>query len=235
MKNQRSSAKRIASFLVAAATLGLASAHAIPQVTMGTFNAGSSGHYRADPNVELEHVLANYALGKSTDGTWFGTFCIERNEYFTPGDTYDVVLNNGSVNGGESGAVNGKDIISNATAYLYEQFAIGSLIGFVYGNATHAAQLQNTFWELEGETSGPDDFGSFLALAQSIANWSADYTGSAVKAMNLTQTKNGVTTLHQDQLVYLGHANVPDSGSSIALLFLGVAGLAAIRRQIARR
>lgn len=232
MNIQQSSLKRLASTLIAAASLGLASAHAIPQVTMGTFDAGSSGNYRANPNTELEYVLDHYAAGKSTDGTWFGTFCIEFNEYFNPGHTYDVALNNGSVNGGQSGAVAGKDIISVATAFLYEQFARGTLVGFIYGNATHAAQLQNTIWELEGETSGPNDFGTFLALGQSVANWSDNYAGTAVKVMNLT--KNQGASLHQDQLVYVGHANVPDSSSTLALLFLGAAGLAAIRRKFAR-
>lgn len=223
---------RTASLLIAAATLGLSSALAIPQVKMGTFDAGSSGNYRANPNSEFEYILDNYATGKSTDGTWFGTFCIEWNEHFRPGRTYDVALNNGSIKGGESGAIGGKDIISVGTAFLYEQFALGTLTGFVYNNALSAAQLQNTIWELEGETSGPNDFGSFLSLAMGVANWDSNYTGTAVQVMNLT--KRSGTRHYQDQLVYTGKP-VPDTGSTLAMLAFGLSGFALIRRKLGRK
>lgn len=204
---------------------------------MGTFDAGSAGNYRANPNAELEHVIDNYAHGKSTDGTWFGTFCIEFNEYFRNGTTYKAKLNNGSVKGGVSGAVNGKDIISKGTASLYEQFALGTLSGFTYGNKTHARQLQNTIWFLEGEISNPfygAGYGSFLGLAQGIANYSMDYTGSAVQVLNLTKRTNGQRTFHQDQLVYTG-SKVPDTGATLSMLLCGVTGLSYARRRINRR
>lgn len=127
-------------------SVGLSGALAIPQVTLSTFDSGSSGNYRADPNAELEYVIGNYANGLSTDGVWFGTFCMEKNEFFNPGHTYDVVLNDGATNGGKGGVkVGNKDIISKGTAYLYEQFALGTLTDFTYGDSTHASQLQNTF------------------------------------------------------------------------------------------
>ncbi len=218
--------------VVAVVAFGASQAAAVTQVTMGTFDAGSSGHFRADPNPEFESVLSNYALGKSIDGTWFGTFCLERNEYFKPGNVYDVELNNGTISGGESGAVGGKDIISIGTAWLYERFALGTLPGFVYGSLLHAKQLQNTLWELEGELSGPNDFGTFLALAQGVANYQDNYTGSAVRVMNLTS--NGGRKQHQDQLVYVGYQKVPDGGATIAMLFLGLTGLATLRRKTAK-
>ncbi len=226
----------------AVASLGLSSAVAIPQVKMGTFDAGSGGNYRADPNSELDWVISNYALGKSTDGTWFGTFCIEKNEYFNSGGTYEVELNNGAINGGVSGAVGGKDIVSVGTAYLYEQFALGSLSGFNFGDSNissivheSAKQLQNTIWYLEGEITsaaqgyGSAGFGSFLTLAQGIANYADDYTGSAVKVMNLTS--NNGQRVHQDQLVYAG---VPDSGATMSLLALGLLGLSVARRRFGK-
>ncbi len=226
----------------AIASLGLSTAVAIPQVTMRTFDAGSGGNYRADPNSELDWVISNYALGKSTDGTWFGTFCIEKNEYFSNGGTYDVELNNGSINGGVSGAVGGKDIISIGTAYLYEQFALGTLSGFNFGDTNissivreSAKQLQNTIWYLEGEITsaaqgyGSAGFGSFLTLAQGVANYADNYTGSAVRVMNLTS--NNGQNFHQDQLVYAG---VPDTGATLSLLALGLIGLSAARRRFSQ-
>lgn len=216
----------------AIASLGLSAAVAVPQVTMRTFDAGSGGNYRANPNSELDWVISNYALGKSTDGIWFGTFCIEKNEYFSNGGTYDVELNNGSIQGGVGGAVNGKDIISVGTAHLYEQFALGTLSGFTYGDSNSALQLQNTIWYLEDEFTNPNppvDFGSFLTLAQSVTNYADNYNGSAVKVMNLT--RNGGQSFHQDQLVYTG---VSDSGATLGLLALGLFGLGAARRRFGK-
>lgn len=226
----------------AVASLGLSSAIAVPQVTMGLFDAESGGNYRANPNDELDWVISNYALGKSTDGTWFGTFCIEKNEYFSNGGVYDAQMNNGSVNGGVSGAVNNKDVISIGTAHLYEQFALGSLSGFNYYDTNSwndvrfsAKQLQNTIWYLEGEITsaaqgyGSAGFGSFLGLAQGISNYDSDYTGSAVKVLNLTS--NNGQRRHQDQLVYTG---VPDTGATLSLLALGLFGLGAARRRIGK-
>ncbi len=230
---------KVITVLGAVAAFGVTSSLAVPQVTMSTFDAGSGGNYRANPNDELEWVLANYANGKSTDGTWFGTFCIEFNEYFHSGGVYDVALNNGSIMGGVSGAVNGKDVISNGTAYLYEQFALGTLAGFNYGDTNldsvvydSAKQLQNTIWYLEGEITSAYygvGFGSFLGLAQSQLDYASDYVGGAVKVMNLTS--NNGHKHHQDQLVYAG---VPDSGTTVSLLLVAVCGLVGARRKLAR-
>lgn len=222
------SLKKTLATLALASTVGTLPLSAISMVQLRTFDSGAGGNYRANPNAEFEYVIGNYADGFSTDGTWFGTFCIEFNEYFNNGHNYEVALNNGAVSGGETGAVNGKDIISVGTAFLYEQFARGTLAGFVYGSQSHAAQLQNAIWQLEGEYSGPDNFGTFLSLAQSVANWDQDYTGSAVQVMNLTQ--NDGASQHQDQLVYLGVA-VPDSGSTIALFGIAITGFFLLRRK----
>ena len=229
---------------IAIASMGLTSALAVPQVKMGTFDAGSGGHYRANPNGELDHVIGNYALGKSTDGTYFGTFCLERNEYFNSGSTYDVALNNGSTLGGYSGAINFKDVISNGTAYLYEQFALGTLNTFNYGTYGSARQLQNTIWFLEGEYApelGNNNafipnygYGDFLSIAQGITNYDSDYSGSAVQVLNITKTRNGKTYHKQDQLVYTG-SSVPDTGATLSMLLFGVTGMAFIRRRVSNR
>lgn len=213
---------------IAALFIGTAQLSAISQVTLRTYNSGSGGNFRADPNAGFEHVLDNYVQGKSTDGTWFGTFCIEFNEYFRPGHTYDVALNNGAIMGGVSGAVNGKDVISIGTAWLYEKFVLGTLQGFTYGNQTHAKQLQNTIWHLEGELNDTSETGTFLGLATSLSNYDLDYTGSAVQVMNLT--KNNGTSHHQDQLVYMGKP-VPDAGSTLAFFGIAFAGLIALKRR----
>lgn len=218
------------------ASIGFTSSLAIPQVKMGLFAAGSGGNFRANPNEELEWVTSNYIEGISIYDGYIGTFCIEYNEYFGSGGVYDVVLNNGSVNGGISGAFDGKDVISVGTAFLYEEFVRGTLAGFSYGLETSAKQLQNTIWYLEGERElgvfaygGVGGYGTFLDLAESLSGYQNDYTGNAVKVMNLTS--NNGQNLHQDQLVYTG---VSDTGATLALLAIGLFGLTVVRRYMAR-
>ena len=211
---------------------------AIPQVTMGIFDSGSSGNYRADPNAELAYLLNNYALGKSTDGTYFGTFCIEGNEYFSPGETYNVALNNRALNGGLYTPTLGYDVISQGTAYLYSQFAVGTLSGFTYNNAGAGLSLQHMIWWLEGEIGSglaPSDISAnpFAGLLNTqfgdLTTAKLDYSGTEVGVMNLTDANQG---RHQDQLVYLGSSRVPESGWTIAFLGASLMGLGWHRRKL---
>ena len=228
----KATAKLFALTLALSGAFAPVSLMAIPQVTMGTFHAGSSGNYRADPNADLSYVIGNYASG-ATDGTWFGTFCIEKNEYFSPGSTYNVALNDRAIGGGAWSPTPGYDIISRGTAYLYTQFATGSLSNY-YGNATNSANLQDLIWWLEGEQEfwGAGTYNSLLA-AQFGTNWQTaaiqDYTGTAVKVLNLTDNAGR----HQDQLVYLGNS-VPDSGWTLGLLSMGVLSVAMVGRRAHR-
>ncbi len=228
----KSPIKKLTLTLIAIATLGATSALAVPQVKMNADSTLTAANYNAKPNGELNWVLDNYdSKAKSADGNWFGTFCIEKNEYFQNNGDHDVVLNDGSVNGGVSGAVNGKDTISVGTAYLYEQFALGSLTGFDYDRSKtgSGSLLQNTIWYLEGEINLSDVGGStFLDLVDGLfTSPLANFTGSAVKAMNLTRPDG---RRGQDQLVYT--ASVPDTGATLSMLAFGIIGLAAARRRL---
>lgn len=213
------------------------------QITMKTVGADGisgdgvvSGNYWADPVGGFESILDNYVAGQSKDAasTRFWTFCLEYNEHFSANTTYDVELNNGAKAGGAGGnIVDGKDIISVGTAYLYENFAQGTLGSFIYDNAS-AAALQDMIWYLEGEktlSSYGDTFtGLLTGLFGSLDNAKADYTGTAVGVMNLTQ--NGYN--RQDQLVFHG-SSVPDGGATLALLGLGLTGLAVFKRRVGQR
>ena len=221
--------------LASAAILAAASSASAIEIKMGNANGSDVGYFRANPHGAFESVIDNYAMGKSTDGTWFGTFCIEKAEFFNPGATYDVALNDGAVSGGNGGAVNGKDIISEGTGWLYEQYAIGAF----FQSAFSTLNLQNAIWFLEDEHG----WGSLTANGQSLvafaasslgfatndptwADLKADYTGRNVKVMNLP--RNNGTSQHQDQLVYMP---VPDTGSTLALLGFATVGLLAYRRR----
>lgn len=221
--------------LTSAAILAAASSASAIQIKMGNTNGSPVGHFRADPSGAFESVIDNYAMGKSTDGTWFGTFCIEKDEFFNPGATYDVALNDGAISGGIGGATNGKDIISEGTGWLYEQYAIG----YFFGSSYTPHNLQNAIWYLEDELNWGDlgtnahDLVTLAATSLGFAtndpNWAAvksDYTGQNVKVMNLTS--NNGQSQHQDQLVYMP---VPDTGSTLALLGFATTGLIAFRRR----
>lgn len=198
----------------------------------------SGGNYFAEvvdtvTNPDLSGVLANYASvakGNAHSNYAFWTFCIEINESFSSEGLYNVSLSNAAVNGGYSGG--NPDPISNATARLYSLFATGqmsSLVGgFVYG-AAGGADVQEAIWYLEGEDSVLNRSGasSIIAALGASFNSNSNYTGSAVRVMNLTNTTSPYTN-RQSQLVYVG---VPDGGSSLLLLGLGLAGLGVLSRR----
>jgi hypothetical protein len=181
-------------------------------------------------------MLNNYVLGKTTDGVWFGTFCVEGNEYFVPGADYNVKINDRAINGGLYSPTPGYDIISQGTAYLYKQFAKGSLANFTYNDAASALALQKIIWWLEGEIDGWDlgpwdisgnPFVSVLLNEGGFADLDAakvDYTGNEVRVMNLVDSNGG---FHQDQLVY-----VPEGGWTLSLLGAGLLVVAALRRRL---
>lgn len=201
------------------------------QVTMQTFSSGVSGEYRADPSSDFTWVLGNYVSGKTTDGTWFGTFCVETDEFFSPGSTYDVGLSYQAFGGGSN--TDTGDRLSVGTAFLYSQFARGTLSGFVYHNSTSALNLQNMIWWLEDEAVADQSANPFASLLISQfgslnnAKVSVDSSGSGygVEVMNLTSDHG--RTLNQDELVY-----VPDGGLTIASLGMGLLGLSLIRRRM---
>jgi hypothetical protein len=200
------------------------------------------GKYTADPDGALESVLANYDVKATTHGgTRFWTFCLESQEYFQSGKRYDAELSP------DGATVPGNDKISLGTAYLYELFAQGTLdaalAGFSYTNVSNGgARLQKMIWWLEGESGGVLDSGlAGLLTTQygSALNAKADYSGSAVKVLNLTKytgtlgNTDGLAGTHrQDQLVYFGNPQpiipprpVPDGGTSLLLLGLSLGGL----------
>ena len=207
-------------------------AQAVPMVTLGTFGPATSGNYTATPNAEFAYVLDNYAPN-ARNATSFGTFCLEETEYFNPGYTYNVTLNDRAVLGGVT-PTPGFDRLSLGTVWLYNKFATGTLnsFGFVYSNSTAAVNLQNVIWALESESGGTinslwtsvlnTQFGSV-----SVAKADAASGQFGVMAMNLTS--NGVNK--QDQLVYVGE-QVPDSASTMFLLsgIMGVLGMVVHRK-----
>jgi hypothetical protein len=219
----KSLAKTLLCALAGLVVSGVTNAWAL-QITMGTFTPGAGGNYRFDPGSGFPDLP--YAAG-AADGTWYGTFCLEHDEYFTPGGTYNVEISNRAWNGGIN--TDNGDVISVGTAFLYEQFATGALSGFTYGSSTSAAKLQDMIWYLEGEISltdlGVNPFASLLSTQfGSVAAAQVDYSGSAVRVMNLTSNSGQI--LNQDQLIYVG---VPDGGFAVTLMGIAILSIVGFR------
>ena len=196
----------------------------------GSRHSGNGGEFNVSS--------ANFAPGTmgykpaTTYNGGFETFCLETNEYFNPGSSYYYGISQGAINGGVSGG--NPDRISRGTAFLYLNFAKGTLLGYNYsigalGDAS-AGALQNTIWYLEGEGVNPD--AGFLALVQSnVSNYTADNNGFyGVSVLNLWGDINH-TQVAQDQLIL----TAPDAGSTAMLLGVALGALGMARRFLKRQ
>ena len=214
------------------------------------YSYANGGEFRAVGNAGLDAVVNWAAYSAATKGTvgagdvgswgyssglsgkmYFQTFCVEYNEEFTPGNTYNVGISQNAMYGGQP---MGGDPISIGTAWLYSQFAAGTLSGYnyVYGggrqNSASAGALQQAIWWLEGESGGVKT--SFVTTAESalslndttIKNNSSGAYGVAV--LNL-----GAAGAVQDQLVIVPEPTTVIAGA-LLLLPLGASAVRILRR-----
>jgi VPDSG-CTERM motif len=205
------------------------------------YRTGVGGEFTVTPNDGAAvGALGNYSPLAKVDpsgsvGWGFQSFCLEYTEHFNPGSTYDYVISPGASFGGPGG--NGSiDLISRGTAWLYSQFASGTLAGYVYtpgsGRSASAGALQNAIWWLENEI----DLANHLAnpfIKAAIDFYGADvrldaFANQGVAALNLTYTDNRGTVINrQDQLIL-----VPDGGMTVVLLGMVLTGLGLMRRRL---
>lgn len=195
---------------------------------LNNYSYGDAGEFNAVPNTALLSVnptLAGYTSSTAnlTAGpVSFQTFCVETGEYFTPGDTYDVVVNNETIPDDQFPSGNP---ITMGTAWLYSQFAAGTLGGYDYaegsGRITTAGNLQQAIWYLQGDVTGLVNGGAdgtvFYIAAQTAlgANINNAANGAyGVVCLNLRDGNN------QDQLMVVPEPGVLSFG--LLLLPLGV-------------
>jgi hypothetical protein len=182
--------------------------------------------------------------------TGFQTFCVQTGVDFTPGTIYNYTYSLSSIGNPDNFA------LSEGAAWLYSQFAQGTLANYDFANTgtgtstsspglgatrtTDAGALQAAIWYLQGGQtySGyPNGGAGNLYYNEAVAALGA----SAVDAPATLSTDSGVEILNittggqaaQNQLIYFGSGSgntpptAPDSGTTLALLALSLAGLAA--------
>lgn len=227
----KTSLKSFAAFAILAVAVSSAQANQITLSQSSSYSVGLGGAFVAKVvNGSINN--SDYSGAAKIGTTSFATFCIEYSEHFAPGGTYNYVVNFGSVNGGVSGQSPSNpyyDGVSNGTAFLYSQFAQGSLAGvagFAYDkSATGYGFLQDAIWNLEGEITTSNALANWVKT--NITNWNSDSNGSyGVYALNLTYTDGSRA---QDQLYY---HKVPEQGMTVAFLGLALLGIVGVRRLI---
>jgi hypothetical protein len=177
---------------------------------------GGGGPFRAD----LE--------GTADD---FLTFCLEVNEYFSPGEELKVAsITSEARTGGAGGSTGDADPISGTTAYMYTQFRLGDV------DFSNGSLLQEAIWFKEQEiNSASQDALDLIALAESsmlARNWGMGYLGS-VRVLNLYRGMD-FSTRAQDMLTWDGTARVPEP-RTLSVLALSAVWLSALYAGRTRR
>lgn len=143
----------------------------------------------------------------------FLTFCLEVDEFFTPGENLRVgAISDRAQNGGVN--TNSGDPISGTTAFLYTMFRAGRA-GYLNG-----VVMQEAIWYLEGErTSRGAAAAALISQAQTRMaqlGWGLNFTGN-IHVANLYRGAN-YTTYAQDMLTT---ARVPEP-ATLLLMGLGL-------------
>ena len=188
-------------------------------LTQGNSSYDVGGEFTATTS---QSFLNNYVPSTIVNGG-FETFCVETTVNFTPGFSYSYNLSNTDSLGRQ---------LTEGAAFLYYEFAKGTLTGYVYNNTAQrqadAGLLQAAIWYLQGKQTYSDgkyttptiNNNSFYALAIN--------TFGSINATNANNGQYGVDVLQmwdgrspaQNQLVL-----VPDAGMTAGLLGMGLVGV----------
>lgn len=225
-----SSAKRVAG----AVALALGFALCVPSASAApVISAGDKIRLYDGPGTTGGGEFWVDVLGTGVTGTInasnndFITFCLEKNEYFTPGQDLQVAaVNTAAVNGGVGGG--SPDPLSPETAYLYTQFSNGTLSSYSH-SSFRADSLQRAIWYLENEIAFEDlDFQAQLWVEEAQdAGWTSI---GDVRVLNLLRKSGDNWIKAQDQL-YIATPVPEPQAYALLLAGLGLMGFFARRRR----
>jgi len=225
-----------------AGILAVPAVEAVTQVTLyqdlSNYSYGDGGEFNAVPDanlLSLNPTLSGYApttVNLTAGNPNFQTFCVETGEFFNPGTTYNVTISDEVLNDG--GQFPNGEPITIGTAWLYSQFAAGTLSGYDYsdsGRTASAGGLQQAIWHLQGEEpslvdGGADGTAFYNAAVSALGGTINNAANGAygVVALNLwvpnPDDSNGAGA--QDQLMVVPQlSTAPEPGAmSFGLLML---------------
>jgi VPDSG-CTERM motif len=226
----------------------------------GEFNVVASQTPSLNNNYNSNAIVIN-----SNGNAGFETFCLEKTEGFPAGGFPTAPLNyaiSASAISGGGGAIGNPlhDPVSIGTAFLYSQFAAGTLAGYDYADhskiafpqsprAFDAQELQMAIWYLEDEitltAAGVDANGNTIVGGNPYVNLAistygtfaaahADAGGAFnVAALNIGDPNTVPAFQNQDLLVITSSTSVPDGGTTAMLLGIALGGVALLKRKLA--
>jgi hypothetical protein len=189
--------------------VALASFDGSGTISQNAYSNGLGGEFTLTP---VSGFVGVTGLAADLSATAFQTFCLEVNENFAPGTTYDLCISTSAVAGGSGGPSLALD---PRVAFLYFNFRLGTLAGYDYsvaGRQASAGSLQQAIWFIQGNQPGGAN-NAFVTLADTAVG-SGGWIGLGdVRVLNVVGA-NGA--LNQDQLTI-----IPAPGAA-AVLGLGV-------------
>ena len=175
----------------------------------------------------IAHVDFNADNDPNTNDLVFGTFCLEKYEYFQKGPSheYEIKITDRAVGGGNNDDGNnlGYDIISSRTAWIFNEWSKagnGALSGYSENN------VQNAIWQEEDEinNAGANAL-AIIALAQAAIDGGSWSGLGNVRVMQLWDDAANMDGNHQDQLIII------PMPAPVAMAAAGLLGLGVIRRR----